>query len=76
MYAFTKKPETDLAHGAVYTPLHPEHGAEFVGYNQDGTEEWTIDGVIAPDALERLFDTDAAIVAYYQIAPLRLADED
>lgn len=69
MYRFTAKPG-DLDHGAAYLPLHPDHGAEFVGHNDDGTEEWEIDGVVAPAALERLFDTDSQIVSYYQVAPL------
>lgn len=69
MYHFTAKPG-DLDHGAAYLSCHPGHGAEFVGHNEDGTEEWEIDGVIMPDALERLFDTDSQIVSYYQVAPL------
>lgn len=73
-YSFTAKPG-DLDHGAAYLPVHPEHGAEFIGHNQDDTETWEIDGVVAPAALERLFDTDSQIVSYYQIAPLIEEDE-
>lgn len=73
MYSITTRGE--LSHGAAYLPYHPEHGWEFVGVNEDGTETWSLDGVINED-IERMFDTDPAVVSYYQVAPLvRESDE-
>lgn len=74
-YGFTTK-VGDLDHGAAYLACHPGYGAEFIGHNEDGTEQWEIDGVTMPASLELLFDTDTQVVSYYQIAPLVTEDDD